>query len=364
MENRMTICNMTIEGGGRAGMIAPDETTFEYVKGRPGAPKDFDAAVAAWRELPTEDGASFDREVDVDAAASSPMVTWGTTPGMVVEVTDAVPDPAKMDSPADRETAERALAYMDLKPGTPMAGGPRPSASSSAPAPTRGSPTCARLPRSSRAARSPTRSARHGRPGLGAGQGAGRGGGPRRGLQGRRLRVARRRLLDVPGHEPRHPQARASAAPRPRTATSRAARAPAGAPTWSARRWPPRPRSRGTSSTSGSGADADGPGRDHRGPRRRARPLRRRHRPDHPEAVPQADRAHRLRRVPLLRLVPLRRDRARGAPDPGHRAQLRLAAPRASTPSGRSRTTASTPSSRPRSRTSSIPTAPRTGCCR
>ena len=120
MENRMTICNMTIEGGGRAGMIAPDETTFEYVRGRPASPEDMDDAIARWRELPTEEGASFDREVEVDASAVSPMVTWGTTPGMVVEVTDAVPDPARMDSLADRDTAERALAYMDLRPGTPM----------------------------------------------------------------------------------------------------------------------------------------------------------------------------------------------------------------------------------------------------
>ena len=120
MENRMTICNMTIEGGGRAGMVAPDETTFEYMRGRPGAPKDFDAAVRSWRELPSDEGASFDREVEVDAGEISPMVTWGTTPGMVVEVTDVVPDPTAMDSPADRETAERALAYMDLRAGTPM----------------------------------------------------------------------------------------------------------------------------------------------------------------------------------------------------------------------------------------------------
>jgi 3-isopropylmalate/(R)-2-methylmalate dehydratase large subunit len=120
IENRLTICNMTIEGGGRAGMIAPDETTFEYVRGRPGAPDDLEAAVARWRELPTDDGASFDREERIDAGDLSPMVTWGTTPGMVVEVTDAVPDPAAMESPADREAAERALAYMDLKPGTPM----------------------------------------------------------------------------------------------------------------------------------------------------------------------------------------------------------------------------------------------------
>jgi len=120
MENRMTICNMTIEGGGRAGMIAPDEMTFDYIRGKPGAPEDFDSAVERWRELPTDEGASFDTEVEIDAAAISPMVTWGTTPGMVVQVTDKVPDPGRMDSPADREAAERALAYMDLRPGTPM----------------------------------------------------------------------------------------------------------------------------------------------------------------------------------------------------------------------------------------------------
>jgi 3-isopropylmalate/(R)-2-methylmalate dehydratase large subunit len=120
MENRMTICNMTIEGGGRAGMIAPDETTFEYMRGRPGVPDDFDAATARWSDLPSDDGASFDTEVEIDAGEISPMVTWGTTPGMVVQVTGQVPDPERMNSPADRETAERALAYMDLRPGTPM----------------------------------------------------------------------------------------------------------------------------------------------------------------------------------------------------------------------------------------------------
>ena len=120
MPGRMTVCNMTIEGGGRAGMIAPDEATFEWVRGREGAPADFEAAVARWRELPSDEGASFDNEVEVDAADISPMITWGTTPGMVVEVTDTVPDPAAMDSPADREAAERALAYMGLEAGTPM----------------------------------------------------------------------------------------------------------------------------------------------------------------------------------------------------------------------------------------------------
>jgi 3-isopropylmalate/(R)-2-methylmalate dehydratase large subunit len=120
MPGRMTICNMTIEGGGRAGMIAPDEATFEWVKGRPAAPADFDAAVESWRQLPTEEGAGFDTEVEIDASGISPMVTWGTTPGMVVEVTDSVPDPAQMDSPAEREAAERALTYMGLDAGTPM----------------------------------------------------------------------------------------------------------------------------------------------------------------------------------------------------------------------------------------------------
>ena len=113
MENRMTICNMTIEGGGRAGMIGPDETTFEWVDGRPGAPADFDAAVERWRSLPTEDGADFDTEVTIDASELSPMVTWGTNPGQVVQVTEAVPDPGD-------EVEERALRYMDLSPGTPM----------------------------------------------------------------------------------------------------------------------------------------------------------------------------------------------------------------------------------------------------
>ncbi len=120
MPGRMTVCNMTIEGGGRAGMIAPDEKTFEWVRGRPGAPKDFDAALERWRSLPSEAGAEFDTEVEIDAASLSPMVTWGTNPGMVVEVTDSVPDPAALDSPAARESAERALTYMALQPGVPI----------------------------------------------------------------------------------------------------------------------------------------------------------------------------------------------------------------------------------------------------
>jgi 3-isopropylmalate/(R)-2-methylmalate dehydratase large subunit len=124
MEGRMTVCNMTIEGGGRAGMIAPDEVTWGWFeeRERPGAPRgeELDAAVQRWRALRTDDGARFDREVVVDASALSPQVTWGTNPGMVCEVTQRVPSPEQFDSPADREATERALAYMALQPGTPI----------------------------------------------------------------------------------------------------------------------------------------------------------------------------------------------------------------------------------------------------
>jgi 3-isopropylmalate/(R)-2-methylmalate dehydratase large subunit len=120
MEGRMTICNMTIEGGGRAGMVAPDDVTYAYMEGRPGLPNDLEDAVERWRALPSDEGATFDRDLSIDAAAISPMVTWGTTPGMVAEVTNEVPDPASIDAPVDRETAERALAYMGLEPGTPI----------------------------------------------------------------------------------------------------------------------------------------------------------------------------------------------------------------------------------------------------
>ncbi len=124
MEGRMTVCNMTIEGGGRAGMIAPDETTFAWFRDqeRPGAPRgaELDAAIERWRELSTDDGAEFDTEVVIDASAISPQVTWGTNPGMVRAVTDRVPALEEFDSPAEREAAERALHYMALEPGTPI----------------------------------------------------------------------------------------------------------------------------------------------------------------------------------------------------------------------------------------------------
>jgi 3-isopropylmalate/(R)-2-methylmalate dehydratase large subunit len=122
MEGRMTICNMSIEGGARAGMIAPDDTTFAYLEGRPAAPEgaEWEAALDGWRALRSDSDAVYDRVVEVDVAALEPQVTWGTNPGMVVPIGGVVPDPSDFDDPDDRATAERALAYMALEPGTPM----------------------------------------------------------------------------------------------------------------------------------------------------------------------------------------------------------------------------------------------------
>ncbi len=120
MEGRMTVCNMSIEGGARAGLIAPDDRTFAYVDGRPHAPKgaDWERALDAWRALPTDEEARFDRELTLDATAIEPCVTWGTTPAQSVPVSGRVPDPASIADERARELAVRSLAYMDLKPGT------------------------------------------------------------------------------------------------------------------------------------------------------------------------------------------------------------------------------------------------------
>ena len=122
MEARMTICNMSIEAGARAGMVAPDETTFAYLKGRPHAPEgaDWDSAVEYWKTLKTDDGAKFDAEIFLDADTLEPFVTWGTNPGQGVSLLDSVPSPTQFDDPNERAAAERALEYMDLKAGTPM----------------------------------------------------------------------------------------------------------------------------------------------------------------------------------------------------------------------------------------------------
>jgi 3-isopropylmalate/(R)-2-methylmalate dehydratase large subunit len=114
---------MSIEGGARAGMVAPDDTTFAYLEGRPGVPKgaEWERALDRWRSLRSDDDAEFAREVEIDVEKLSPLVTWGTNPGMSVPVTSVVPDPAEFDDPDERAAAERALAYLDLEPGTPIA---------------------------------------------------------------------------------------------------------------------------------------------------------------------------------------------------------------------------------------------------
>jgi 3-isopropylmalate/(R)-2-methylmalate dehydratase large subunit len=122
MEGRLTVCNMSIEAGARAGMVAPDDTTFQYIAGREYAPKaaQWDAALAMWRALPTDDDATFDREVSLDGSAIEPTLTWGTTPEETLPVSASIPDPASFSDANKRAHAESALRYMDLKPGTPL----------------------------------------------------------------------------------------------------------------------------------------------------------------------------------------------------------------------------------------------------
>jgi 3-isopropylmalate/(R)-2-methylmalate dehydratase large subunit len=122
IEERMTVCNMSIEGGARAGLIAPDDKTYQYISGRNFAPKDFDAAVARWKTLPTDDGATYDREITIDANTLEPMITFGTNPGMGISISALVPDPGGITDPLERETLKKALHYMDLPAGQPLLG--------------------------------------------------------------------------------------------------------------------------------------------------------------------------------------------------------------------------------------------------
>jgi 3-isopropylmalate/(R)-2-methylmalate dehydratase large subunit len=182
MEGRMTLCNMSIEAGARAGMIAPDDVTYAYLEGRRFAPrgKAWLEALEYWQTLPGDVGAEFDTVVELDAEGLAPYVTWGTSPGQVVPVTGRVPDPSFARSESDRRSASRALEYMGLAPGTPIEEVPVDRVFI-------GSCTNARLA---------------GRQTRGGGRRAGRS------LPPRRVRVARGRLLDVPRDEPRHPQPR------------------------------------------------------------------------------------------------------------------------------------------------------------
>ena len=122
MEGRMTVCNMSIEAGGRAGMVAPDETTFSYMRNRPNVPQgdDYEVALEDWRKLSTDPGAKFDKLIELDSDELEPFVTWGTNPGMVIPVTGRIPDPSNFNDPGEVESVERALTYMDLEPNTPI----------------------------------------------------------------------------------------------------------------------------------------------------------------------------------------------------------------------------------------------------
>ncbi len=126
MEERMTICNMSIEGGARAGLVAPDDTTYQYIAGREFAPKgkDWDAALARWKQLPTDEGAAYAKELTLDANTLEPMVTFGTNPGMGIPVSGLIPDPSSMSDPIEKSDLIKALKYMDLKPGVPLKGQP------------------------------------------------------------------------------------------------------------------------------------------------------------------------------------------------------------------------------------------------
>jgi 3-isopropylmalate/(R)-2-methylmalate dehydratase large subunit len=234
MEARMTLCNMAIEAGARSGMVAVDETTLAYVKGRKHAPAGaaWDQACAHWRTLHSDAGARFDTEIAIDVGTLEPQVTWGTSPEMVLGIGGVVPDPAAQADPVRRDAWRHALAYMDLQPGTPMSEIPIDKVFI-------GSCTNSRI-EDLRAAAAVIRGRRRAPgvrlalvvPGSGPGQAPGRGRRPGPGVHRRRLRVARAGVFDVPGHERRPARAPASAARRRPTATSKAARGTARAPTW------------------------------------------------------------------------------------------------------------------------------------
>ena len=204
MEGRMTVCNMSIEAGAKAGLVAPDDTTFAYLEGRPHAPTGaaWERALDDWRSLATDDGAAFDKEVDLDAAEIVPHVSWGTNPGQVAPISGAVPDPDSFADASERDAAARALDYMGLTAGTPL----RDVAVDTV---FIGSCTNGRIEDlRAVAAVAEGRTVADGVrtlvvPGQPRGQGPGRGRGHRPGAHRRRVRLARARVLDVPGHEPR-----------------------------------------------------------------------------------------------------------------------------------------------------------------
>ena len=212
MEGRMTVCNMAIEAGARAGLVGVDETTLDYVKGRPLAPAgaDWERAVAYWRTLRSDPGARFDTVVEIDATRLVPQVTWGTSPEMVLSIEDRVPDPDKEKDESKRNAIERALKYMALEPGQADLRHPHRQGLHRLvhQQPHRGPARCRRGGPPHRRPRGEQREARARRAGLGPGEGPGRARRARCRVQGGRLRVARARVLHVPGHERRPAGAR------------------------------------------------------------------------------------------------------------------------------------------------------------
>ena len=257
MEGRMTVCNMSIEGGARAGLIAPDEKAFEFLKGRPMSPKGeaWDAAMRYWETLRSDEGAHFDHEIRLDAAKLPPIVTWGTSPEDVVSISGVVPDPDKIADEAKRLSKHRALKYMGLKAGTKITDIKLDRIFI-------GSCTNGRIEDMRAAAKMVEGKTvngncqRHDRAGLRHREGTGGSRRPRQDLHQGRLRMARAGLLDVPCHEPRQ----AVAGRTLRLDLEPQLRGPSGisraAPIWCRRRWRRPRRSPGISSISGSGGRA------------------------------------------------------------------------------------------------------------
>ena len=335
----MTICNMSIEAGARAGMVAPDETTFAYLEGRPHAPtgSDWDDALEDWRSLPTDDGATFDREVTIDAASLRPHVSWGTNPGQTVTIDDVVPDPRRRGRRARARLHGPAARYRD----------PR-------------HPTRHRLHRlvhqledrgSARGRADPRRpprppgAPRDGGPGLDAREASGGARGSGRGVRGCRVRMARRRLLDVPRHEPRPADTRRTV----RVDQQSELRGSSGQGRANAPREPRgRRRDRGRrplrDAARISSDEALHPTHGSSDP---ARSLGRRHRPDRARPSTSADRARRgsgRSCSPSGGRTPTSSSTAPSSPAPRSwwRDRTSAAARAESTPSGRSRTRGST----------------------
>ncbi len=305
MEGRMTVCNMSIEWGAKAGLIAPDQTTFDYIEGKPEAPKgaDWDAAVAHWKTLRTDDDAVFDKELVLDASTMTPFVTWGTNPGQGAPLGADIPGPDDFDEPSDKVATEKALQYMGLEAGTPLREVKVDTVFVGSC--TNGRIEDLRLAASileGRTVAADTPAA--GRAGLGARPTPGRGRGPRQGLHRLGRRVARGRVLDVPRHEPRPAGSRRAQ----RVDVQPQLRGtPGQGRSYASRLRPRRRRDRRPrhplQPCGSSGGLTHGHVHDPHRHRRAAEAQQRRHRPDHPGRLPQAGDPDGLRGRAVRRMA-------------------------------------------------------------